>query len=244
MATNNTKPWLDPDLVSAVSGSAMATNPTGAGKVGRPANGSGDIAGAVAGMLKPELPATREEVLEGHPALKLDEVTQNMLTAAGKAATSMASGVLNDDTIKQISRISAEKALRGGLGATSQAARNMQVRDLGLTTLDLQRQGIEAANNLGALAMDFAAKKAAYLTDMRKLDLSAAELRMKSLQFDREEQRARFSLMSQIIDSYHNTVYKFRMTRGDSQGSIDDASEDFMGILQDMKKTWGMKRNG
>lgn len=226
-------------LSTLFSGGSMTSDAEGAGSAGRPANGSGDVARSIKKVLTPEYPALKDEVLRDHPVFALDDTTQNMLTAAGKAATNMASGILDPETVKQISMISAEKALKGGLGI-SQAGRNLQARDLGLTALDLQTKGIEAATNLGSLSMDFAMKKAAWLSDMKKLDLSAAELRVKSLQMDREESRARFAALGAAISDYHNTIYKFKMTRGDSQGRIDDASTDYMALVDDMMKTWRM----
>jgi hypothetical protein len=227
-------------LAGSTTTSSAITDPTGSAKAGRPANGSGDISSKLKKILKPEYPALRDEAAKEHPILALDEQTQNMLTVAGKTATNMAAGILDPETTKQISKISAEKALKGGLGI-GQAARNLTVRDLGLTQLDVQTKGVELATNLGNLQMDFANKKASFLKDMRQLDLGAAELRMKSLQLDREEDRARWDMIGKAIGDYHNKVYQFRMTRGDAQGSIDDASEDYVGMLTDMRKKWGMK---
>jgi len=62
----------------------------------------------------------------------------------GEVVGSMLSGQLSPDVIAQIQRNAAERAGSGGYGNTAMS-RNLEARDLGLTSLQLQTQGLSAA---------------------------------------------------------------------------------------------------
>lgn len=60
---------------------------------------------------------------------------------ADENAAAMMSGRISADTQANLARSGAMRALQGGFGGGGEMGRNLQARDLGLTSLDLQRQG-------------------------------------------------------------------------------------------------------
>jgi hypothetical protein len=60
---------------------------------------------------------------------------------ADENAAAMMSGRIGADVQANLARSSAMRALQGGFGASSEMGRGLAARDLGLTSLDLQRQG-------------------------------------------------------------------------------------------------------
>jgi hypothetical protein len=69
-------------------------------------------------------------------ALELSQIADNN-------AAAMMSGQISADVQANLARSSAMRALGGGFGAGSQMGRGLAARDLGLTSLDLMRQGAE-----------------------------------------------------------------------------------------------------
>jgi hypothetical protein len=61
---------------------------------------------------------------------------------ADENAAAMMSGRISADTQANLARSSAMRALQGGFGASGEMGRGLTARDLGLTSLDLQRQGM------------------------------------------------------------------------------------------------------
>lgn len=62
---------------------------------------------------------------------------------ADENAAAMMSGRISADVQANLSRSGAMQALQGGFGASSEMGRGLVARDLGLTSLDLQRQGAQ-----------------------------------------------------------------------------------------------------
>lgn len=67
-----------------------------------------------------------------------------LLGKGGKGISSMMSGELPQDVVSQIQRNSAERAGAGGFGSTGMG-RNLEARDLGLTSLQLTQTGLSSA---------------------------------------------------------------------------------------------------
>lgn len=67
-----------------------------------------------------------------------------MVGKQGEIISSMLSGELPQDVVGQIQRNSAERAGAGGFGGSGMG-RNLEARDLGLTSLQLTQQGLSAA---------------------------------------------------------------------------------------------------
>lgn len=70
-----------------------------------------------------------------------DPRAQELSAIADENAAALMSGRISADTQANLARSSAMRALQGGFGASSEMGRGLAARDLGLTSLDLQRQG-------------------------------------------------------------------------------------------------------
>ena len=85
---------------------------------------------------------TREEI----PGVELGD--NELFDAASKVALQLMSGEVPPDVKQTLERYSAEIATQGGLGM-SQAATNLQAKDLGLTSLNLKTSGADLALGIG-----------------------------------------------------------------------------------------------
>lgn len=88
-------------------------------------------------------------------------------------------GELDEAVRSQIARSAAERSLQLGIGG-SQAARNLEARDLGLTALNLQQQGFAQASQLLGQAATIATPAvnrtaSMFLTPAQRLNLRAQE---------------------------------------------------------------------
>lgn len=110
--------------------------------------------------LEPVKPWTTPEV---------QEISPEDIAATGETATAQLKSL--EDTAKQLQAInepylkgqisgdvadqlriqSAETALAGGIGADSPAARGLQARDFGLTSMDIQQRGIQTATAVAGI---------------------------------------------------------------------------------------------
>ena len=70
-----------------------------------------------------------------------DPRAQELSAIADENAAALMSGRISADVQANLSRSGAMKALQGGYGAGTMMGRNLQARDLGLTSLDLMKQG-------------------------------------------------------------------------------------------------------
>lgn len=68
----------------------------------------------------------------------------SIMAGGGKAIDSMLRGELSDEVKAQVARGAAQRSLAGGYGGTGMA-RNLEARDLGLTSLNLTQTGIDKA---------------------------------------------------------------------------------------------------
>lgn len=80
-------------------------------------------------------------------ALEMSQIADNN-------ASAMMSGRIGADVQANLARSGAFRALNGGFGADSSMGRNLQARDLGLTSLDLMSKGDEMARNWRKLNYD------------------------------------------------------------------------------------------
>jgi hypothetical protein len=84
----------------------------------------------------------------------LSTVDPNLKTQIGQIGTlasSYLSGIIPQDVQDQIQRATAQQSLQGGYGGT-QMARNLTARDLGLTSINLQNQGVTMAGTAAGMA--------------------------------------------------------------------------------------------
>jgi hypothetical protein len=70
-----------------------------------------------------------------------------LIQQAGKNIGSALRGEVSQDVASQLQRSSAGRALSGGFGAGSGVGRNLSARDFGLTSMQIQNQGLNQAQN-------------------------------------------------------------------------------------------------
>lgn len=82
----------------------------------------------------------------------LEFVAPGQLAKAQGIVSSQLGGEIPDDVAAQVQRRSAAQALLGGYGGGSGLGRNLTARDLGLTSMGIQQQGLANFGSLAALA--------------------------------------------------------------------------------------------
>lgn len=201
-------------------------------------------ASGVGKILQPQFPALKAEVAAANPVLELSPEVQNLMAKAGSVTQDMLSGVISKDVEAQVSRISAENALRGGLGG-GQAARNLEARDFGMTSMDIQRQGVESARALGEFDAGLQAQRLDYLSKMRGMDLDAAQLRIKDREFRQDLDLRRLQLLSSVTTDYYRLAFGYEAQKKSSQGNLDSLRADVKGTLvKGLSSRLGIRRGG
>lgn len=205
-------------------------------KAGRPV---GTLVGSAS--MQPQYPALRKEVTAAHPITELSPEVKDLMAKAGKVASDQLSGVISPDVQAQIQRISAEKGLKSGLGATSQAARNLTARDLGLTSMDIQQRGMESAAKLAEFDANLAGQRMDYLKNMRAMDLDARQMALQNRQFNRELELNRFKLLSDNLTSYYQLSFGYSQSKKADAGSLESLRKDIEDLETDLRTKWGLK---
>jgi hypothetical protein len=228
---------MDKDLKTAVNASLGAAKITeqAVGNIspkknkGKPVKTS--AASISGGVLQPQYAALRDEVTKDHPIMELSPEVKAMMAKAGQVTNDMLSGVISKDVESQISRIASEKAIRGGLGMSSQAARNLTARDLGLTSMDIQAKGIESARALADFDAGWQSQRMDYLGKMRQMDLSGKELNQNMNQFKQEMQLKRLGLLSDTMTNYYKLAFGYEGTKKASQANVNALRADLKGSV-------------
>lgn len=207
-------------------------------KQGRPV---GSLAG-VSNVLEPKYAALRDEVSAQYPVTQLSPEVEDLMARAGQVTEDMLAGNISPDVQAQVQRISAENAIRGGLGMSSQASRNLTARDLGQTSMDIQMRGIESARALGEFDANLMGQRMDFLTKMRGLDLDAAELKVQNNQFTKELELKRFALLSENVSSYYRTAFSYEAQKKASQENLDDYQESIKAVNNRLRKLTGVQQ--
>lgn len=206
-------------------------------KQGRPVE---SLAG-VSNVLKPQYAALRDEVSAQYPVTQLSPEVKGLMAKAGQVTADMLAGNISPDVQAQVQRISAENAIRGGLGMSSQASRNLTARDLGQTSMDIQMKGIESAKALGEFDAGLMGQRMDFMTKMRGLDLEGAQMQVQNRQFNKELQLNRFKLLSDNLMSYYQLSFGFENTKNANKTSSASLRRDNEALLADMRSRWGLK---
>lgn len=217
------------DTAQRLSGNVAPKN-----KVGRPVQ-------PVEAGLSAQYPALRDEVSARYPLTTISPEVQALMSQAGKVTSSLLSGAISPDVQAQIERISAEQAIKGGLGMSSQAARNLTARDFGLTSMDLQQKGIEAARSLGDFDTNLTSLRLDFLTKMRGLDIDETKLRQQNQQFNRELQLNRFKLLSDNISNYYQLAFNYEQQKTHSQENLDDFQASIRTLNDRLRSLTGIR---
>lgn len=193
------------------------------------------------GSMQPQYPALRDEVTADHPITELSPEVQQLMAKAGKVASDQLSGVISADVQAQVQRISAENAIRGGLGMSSQAARNLTARDLGLTSMDIQQRGLEAAQNLASFDANLMGQRMDFMAKMRGMDLDVNQMKLQNKQFNKELQLNRFKLLSDNLMNYYQLSFGYSQSKKADAGALESLRRDTEALTGDLRKRWGLK---
>jgi hypothetical protein len=103
-----------------------------------------------------------------------------LIQQAGKNIGSALRGEVSQDVASQLQRSSAGRALSGGYGAGSGVGRNLAARDFGLTSMQIQNQGLAQAQNFiqqqrtMGMAQPFSVSSM-FITPTQRINLSLQE---------------------------------------------------------------------
>jgi hypothetical protein len=103
-----------------------------------------------------------------------------LIQQAGKNIGSALKGEISSDVQSQLQRSSAGRALSGGYGAGSGVGRNLAARDFGLTSMQIQNQGLAQAQNFiqqqrtMGMAQPFSVSSM-FITPTQRINLSLQE---------------------------------------------------------------------
>jgi hypothetical protein len=218
------------DAVSTAKETPAAAPSATKGESGRPVNTI--AANPLKGMnqvLKPQFKALRSEILNNSPVLALDETTQNILKSQGKLIQDQLAGVIPQSVQAQVSQISAEKALKGGI--VGQSAKNLQARDLGLTSLDIQKQGQASADVYVTKEREWSALRTDAMMNLRKLDLTAGQMKLEKYKIDETIRSQRLQLLSQSVSDYYTRVYSFASLKDSQQETVTNMTQAYRSDL-------------
>jgi hypothetical protein len=133
---------------------------------------------------------------------------------ADENAAAMMSGRIGADVQANLARSGAMRALQGGFGGGGEMGRNLQARDLGLTSLDLMRQGA---------AMNDAQRRLNY-------DTRVAGTQVNPFEVMQERRQAETELL-------RNTLSTAESDRNQRLNTLDTASTRRLGVLDTSFKT-------
>lgn len=201
------------------------------------------IANPLKGMssvLKPEYSALKSEILGNSPVLSLDETTTNILNAQGKLIQDQLAGNIPKDVSDKVSQIAAEKALKGGV--VGQSARNLQARDLGITSMEIKQQGQAAADAFVSKEREWSALRTEALMNLRKLDLTAGEMRMERYKIDQTVRSQRLQLLSSTLSDYYTRVYSFATLKKSAQETVNKMTQAYStDFIPELQQSLGVK---
>jgi len=132
---------------------------------------------------------------------------QDLLAQAESVASQQLTGAIPDDVQAEVMRISAENALQSGLG-TGQAARNLTARDLGLTSIDIQKQGQTAASDLVKIRTQQKANNENFLIALQGQATNRDILRLQALELASQNQFQAQTLVNKLI--IQNSIGKIK----------------------------------
>jgi len=170
-----------------------------------------------------------------------DELTGQM----SDVSKSMMSGKIPEDVVKQIKQMAAENTLSRGLGAGSPAGRNLTMRDLGRTSLDLVSAGAQIADTTAKLAetrrqfnIQQTQQWKEYRNSVAQTGLSAAELSERSRQFNVSSALSASELLGKTLASYHDMARLYSQQEG-SEANMGKLTTDFAGLMTKLRSTLG-----
>ena len=178
----------------------------------------------------------------------LNQVYDELTGQAADVASSMLRGEIPEDVQRQVRQMSAENSLRQGLGAGSEASRFLTARDLGLTSTQIQQQGLAATELVTQLAegrrqfnQEYSLRMQALQEDRARTNLSAVELAERSRQVNMQTSLQSSELLAQALSNYHEMAYRYA-TAEESDAATTSAqslSTDFTSLVTRLRSLVG-----
>lgn len=173
----------------------------------------------------------------GSGLVDLNKMFDELTGKAGKIAMEQMEGKIPEDVQKQLRIMSAESSLGYGLGKGSQASKFVEARDLGLTSLDIQERGVQKAQAISQLAeskrefnKQYELNMAQFMQDVRKTDLSAAELMESSRQANVKNRLLAQELAANLVTQYHTLMSEYA-TPKNAGSFVSSLTSDVQNIL-------------
>jgi hypothetical protein len=177
----------------------------------------------------------------GSGLVDLNKMFDELAVGAGKVVQDQLAGKVPEDVQKQLRIMRAESSLGFGLGAGSQASKNVEARDLGLTSLQIQQQGVAGAQALAGLVeskrqynKNYELNISQHMQDVRRTDLSATELMESSRRFNKQQELMAAELSASVLTSYHSLMGEYA-TPEKAESFTSSLSDDMRGILAKIK---------
>lgn len=175
-----------------------------------------------------------------------NDLMKQMSTVAG----SQLKGEIPADVEAQVRMQAAEKGLFNGLGANGPANRALTARDLGLTSMQIQQQGQQAGQALAGLAesrrqFNVSSEQTykSYLEDVRRGDLTAADLSERSRQYNTSQRLAATEMMVNILDSYNKLSYSYSAITHPTAGQLasqQSSADSYEAAIKQIKTDYGI----
>lgn len=171
-----------------------------------------------------------------------DEAYNKLFGMMSGVVESQLRGEIPDDVRAKVERDAAARGLLYGLGAGSPADRALTARDLGLTSLDIQQKGMAGGEMLTKLAESrrmynktYQLQTQQFLEDVRRGDLSAAQIAEQSRQFNVAQQAAAAEMLLQGLTVYHEMALKYTQVENtaatrQSQASFEGDMANWLSI--------------
>ncbi len=132
---------------------------------------------------------------------------EDLLRQAEGVASEQLAGSIPEDVQSEVMRISAENSLQSGLG-TGQAARNMTARDLGLTSLQIQQAGQQAASDLAKTRIEQKKANDQFFTTLQGLVNERSKVTLAGLELASQNQIQAQTLANNLI--INNSIKKIK----------------------------------
>ena len=164
-----------------------------------------------------------------------DQVLKSAVQTAGE----LTSGKIPQDVQDQVSQIAAEKSLKQGIGMGS-AARNMELRDMGLTSMQATQAGLQATEGIGRLVetrrefdKSYDLNISTFQNQVRGLDLNQEELNLEKDMFNAKQTLLVNKMLTDMAMFSADLVYKY--TAGPLEGDTSYAEPSVDSLEQMMR---------
>jgi hypothetical protein len=163
---------------------------------------------------------------------------QDLIDQAEASISSQIAGKVPDDVLTEVERIRGERSIQGGVGL-GEKARNLTIRDFGVSSLAINQQGIE--NAMTATQIRDAQNKwdDQFMLSAQGMKLEGTKIELMGLQLIAENQRHAMSLANDLIMSNANKKIKgvqgnvnTLIGGGGQSGFLNSTNESILKLLK------------